>query len=117
MDWLLILFGLGVFLMVVAPVSLAVTWAIRRSRGVAIVGLATTTAAVVWLTTVYLFLTGARDLDGMFDCYPDCSTSQEGAGAILFYVPMLTAVVFAGFILTITIRRARRRAGQRTVTD
>jgi hypothetical protein len=107
MDWFLILFGLGLALMIVGPALLILVSVMRRSTLSAFLAGAATLAGLAWWIELYRAMTGAGDLDGMFDCYPDCSTSQETAMAILGYLPMAMGAVLLLVLVAATIRHLR----------
>ena len=81
-------FGLGLAVMTAGPGLLILVWVLRRKPTWAVLAALATVAGGVWWIELYRVMTGAGDLDGMFDCYPDCSADQEAAGVILFYLPV-----------------------------
>jgi hypothetical protein len=114
MDWFLLLCGVALTLMTVGPGSLIVLWAKRRTATRAILAMAATVAGIFWLLELYRAMAGAGDLDGMFDCYPDCSASQEAAWAVLGYHPVAMGALLLLVLLTGVVGRLRlARSGHR----
>jgi hypothetical protein len=110
MDWLMIFFGLGLAVMTAGPGLLILVWALRRKPTWALLAALATVAGGVWWIELYRAATGAGDLDGMFDCYPDCSASQEAAEAILFYLPVAMGGTLVLLLLMRLARSIRARA-------
>ena len=102
MDWFLIIVGLSAALMTIGPAAFVAVWATRRTLMWATLAATASAAGLIWWIELYRVFTGVGDLDGIFDCDPDCSTSQNTATNILSYFPMamgavlLVAVVAAG---------------------
>jgi len=88
-------------------VLLILAWVRRRTNAWAWLAGAAAAAGVVWWIELYRVLTGAGDLDGMFDCYPDCSASQEAAWAILGYLPTAMGAVLILVFLARLVRGLR----------
>lgn len=107
MDWL---FAIAAALMTVGPLVLVMFWLIRRGQFRGLVAAAAAAAGAAWWIYVYLVASGAGDLGGVMDCYPDCSASQEIARGILGYFPMaMGAVLLLVFLVPVAGRL--RRAG------
>jgi hypothetical protein len=110
MDWLMFLLGLGLAVMTAGPGLLILVWALHRKPTRALLAALATVAGGVWWIELYRVATGAGDLDGMFDCYPDCSASQEAAGVILFYLPVAMGGTLVLLLLIRLARSIRARA-------
>ena len=108
MDTVMIVFGLAVALMTGGPAVLLAIWALRRTRIWALAAAAAALTSAAWWIDLYLVLSAAGDLGGMFDCYPYCSASQRAAGHILFHAPLLMGAVLFILLLVVVIRHVRR---------
>ena len=106
----MILFGLGLTLMVAGPGLLMLVWVLRSGTRWALLAAAATIAGCVWWIELYRAATSAGDLGGMFDCYPDCSTSQEAAWAILGYLPIAMGALLVALFVAAGIRYMRSRS-------
>jgi len=103
------LFGLGLALMVAGPGLLKLAW-VKRPRAMwAVLAATAAVAGCVWWIELYRAMTGAGDLDGMFDCYPSCSASQQAAGVILFYVPVAMGALLVGLLVAMMVSSLRRK--------
>jgi hypothetical protein len=109
MDWFL--FALGLALMAAGPGLLILVWVKRRRPMWAVLAATATVAGGVWWIELYRAMTGAGDLDGMFDCYPSCSRSQKAAGVILFYVPVAMGGLLVGLLVATSTARVAGSRG------
>lgn len=112
MDWFL--FGLGLTLMAAGPGLLILVWVTRRRAMWAVLAATATAAGCVWWIELYRVMTGAGDLEGMFDCYPSCSASQKAAGVILVYVPIAMGALLVGSLVASLVSSLRRKRGPRS---
>lgn len=109
MDPLTFLIVLGATVMTAGPGLLILVWALRRRPRWAVLAAVATVAGGIWWIELYRAITGAGDLEGMFDCYPYCSTSQEAAGVVLFYLPVAMGSVLFILLLIRFVRGIRAR--------
>jgi hypothetical protein len=94
---------------IVAVTSVAVVvLAGRRNRLKATVSSAAVVLILLWLLALNAFRTDWRDADGIFDCWPSCTSSQKAVGMVLTDAPVSLIVC----LLTAAIVDGRRRRPQ-----
>jgi hypothetical protein len=99
----LITTGIGV--LVLGPVVTGLTWlTTRRPMALSIFGMAVLLDAL-WLSILALVSHDYRDMDGFIDCWPSCTVEQQLAGGVLFYTPLLMALILAGSLVVLARRR------------
>jgi hypothetical protein len=93
------------------PVA-ALAWAIWRTAFWTSTLIAAAALAAAWWVDVLLISSSTGDLSGVMDCYPDCSTSQDAANALLYLAPasMIGLVVVVIASAAMQVVRGSRRA-------
>jgi hypothetical protein len=103
MDGFIIATGIGA--LVLGPIVTGLTWlATRRRLALSIFAIVTLLDAL-WLTVLALVAHDYRDMDGFIDCWPSCTVEQQTAGGVLFYTPLLMALIIAGSFVVLARRR------------
>lgn len=112
MDEFLITTGFGA--LVLGPIVTGLTWlATRRRLALSIFAIVTLLDAL-WLTDLALVAHDYRDTDGFIDCWPSCTVEQQFAGGVLFYTPLLMALILAGSLVALARRRWQPRRAPTT---
>ena len=83
-------------LVLFAFLTIILGWRLQRLTAVSLAALVP--LAALWVLNFYAVSTNWQDVGGFIDCGVHCSSSQETAGMLFFYVP-----VIAGFLLIIAL--------------
>ncbi|HEV8602436.1 MAG TPA: hypothetical protein VGQ68_03475 [Gaiellaceae bacterium] len=103
------LIAAAVAALVLAPIVAGLTWlATRRPLALSIFAIVALLDAL-WLTDLVLIARDYRDTDGFIDCWPSCTVEQEIAGGVLFYTPLLMALILAGSLAVLARTRWQAR--------
>ena len=94
--------------MFLAPLPALVGWRRERACPRFALLLILVVLPVLWCGELALMAAGVQAVSGFWDCWPHCTVTQEAAGIVVWWTPVVTTLLV--LVAVVDVVRVSRRA-------